>query len=197
MNSTSTRTTPQHHLLGLNPASASPFNPSTFQVPSTPSMECPSAQGSPSQILNANSFHSSVGHFPCVGHHLHLFHPQPLQSFNFILFLYKQTMFTAWDPLGRTSPTTLNPAWEELGWTLGLTLVLAASFNKKTDPSAKEDSSWRRTYKHGSRDGPSFSSLSSCPDSRPMQWEQRTGEVPLCTGPHAACSGRSLCGNVF
>uniref|UniRef100_A0A8C1IC64 Potassium voltage-gated channel, KQT-like subfamily, member 5b n=1 Tax=Cyprinus carpio TaxID=7962 RepID=A0A8C1IC64_CYPCA len=29
---------------GLNPASASPFNPSTFQVPSTPCMECPSAQ---------------------------------------------------------------------------------------------------------------------------------------------------------
>uniref|UniRef100_A0A8C2I9X6 Potassium voltage-gated channel, KQT-like subfamily, member 5b n=1 Tax=Cyprinus carpio TaxID=7962 RepID=A0A8C2I9X6_CYPCA len=36
---------------GLNPASASPFNPLTFQVPSTPSLECPSAQGSPSQIL--------------------------------------------------------------------------------------------------------------------------------------------------
>uniref|UniRef100_A0A8C2KFB7 Potassium channel voltage dependent KCNQ C-terminal domain-containing protein n=1 Tax=Cyprinus carpio TaxID=7962 RepID=A0A8C2KFB7_CYPCA len=29
---------------GLNLASASPFNPSTFQVPSTPCMECPSAQ---------------------------------------------------------------------------------------------------------------------------------------------------------
>uniref|UniRef100_A0A672N8T5 Potassium voltage-gated channel subfamily KQT member 5-like n=1 Tax=Sinocyclocheilus grahami TaxID=75366 RepID=A0A672N8T5_SINGR len=45
---------------GLNPASASPFNPSTFHVPSTPSLECPSAQVSPSQILSVSSFHSSV-----------------------------------------------------------------------------------------------------------------------------------------
>ncbi|XP_073808221.1 potassium voltage-gated channel subfamily KQT member 4 isoform X2 [Danio rerio] len=129
---------------GLNPASASPFNLSTFQVPSTPSLECPSAQGSPSQILNANSFHSSIGHFPSVGQP-----PPPLSSTT----TSKYQLSTVPSQAGHArsmGPTRSDPAdyakscFRGVGIDLGLNSSMICKLQQKNRPSAKEDSSWRR-----------------------------------------------------
>ncbi|KAL0203634.1 hypothetical protein M9458_001652, partial [Cirrhinus mrigala] len=125
---------------GLNPASTSPFNPSTFQVPSTPSMECPSAQGSPSQILSANSFHSSVGHFPCVGQP-----PPPLPS-----SASSKLQLSSLPPqpghVRSMGPSRSDPSdyTKSCLRGVGIDFQLNSSIQQKNRPSAKEDSSWRR-----------------------------------------------------
>ncbi|XP_048053087.1 potassium voltage-gated channel subfamily KQT member 5 isoform X1 [Megalobrama amblycephala] len=129
---------------GLNPASASPFNPSTFQVPSTPSMECPSAQGSPSQNLTANSFHSSVVHFPCIGQP-----PPPLPSTASSKF---QLSPVPPQPGHAHSmgPSRSDPAdyakscFRGVGIDFGLNSSMGCKLQQKTRPNSKEDSSWRR-----------------------------------------------------
>ncbi|XP_059410178.1 potassium voltage-gated channel subfamily KQT member 5 isoform X2 [Carassius carassius] len=128
---------------GLHPASASPFNPSTFQVPSTPSMECPSAQGSPSQILSSNSFHSSVGHFPCVSQP-----PPPLPS------QASSKQLSSVPPQAghvrsmgpcRSDPTDYSKScFRGVGMDFGLNSSISCKLQQKSRPSAKEDSSWRR-----------------------------------------------------
>ncbi|XP_067297571.1 potassium voltage-gated channel subfamily KQT member 4 isoform X2 [Pseudorasbora parva] len=129
---------------GLNPPSASPFNPSSFQVPSTPSMECPSAHGSPSQILNANSFHSSVGHFPCITQP-----PPPLLS----TASSKLQLSTVPPQPGHAhsmGPSRSDPAdyakscFRGVGIDFGLNSSMACKLQQKTRSNAKEDSSWRR-----------------------------------------------------
>ncbi|RXN02823.1 potassium voltage-gated channel subfamily KQT member 5-like protein [Labeo rohita] len=125
---------------GLNPASTSPFNPSTFQVPSAPSMECPSAQGSPSQILSANSFHSSVGHFPCVGQP-----PPPLPS-----SASSKLQLSSVPPqpghVRSMGPSRSDPSdyTKSCFRGVGIDFRLNSSIQQKNRPSAKEDSSWRR-----------------------------------------------------
>ncbi|XP_052401170.1 potassium voltage-gated channel subfamily KQT member 5 isoform X2 [Carassius gibelio] len=129
---------------GLHPASASPFNPSTFQVPSTPSMECPSAQGSPSQILSANSFHSSVGHFPCVSQP-----PPPLSSPTSsklqLSSVPPQAGHVRSMGPSRSDPTDYSKScFRGVGMDFGLNSSISCKLQQKSRPSAKEDSSWRR-----------------------------------------------------
>ncbi|XP_052455760.1 potassium voltage-gated channel subfamily KQT member 5 isoform X1 [Carassius gibelio] len=127
---------------GLNPASASPFNPLTFQVPSTPSLECPSAQGSPSQILSASSFHSSAGHFPCVRQpppHL----PSPASSK--LSTVPPQTGHVRSMGPSRSDPNDYSKScFREAGIDFGLNSSISCKLQQKNRPSAKEDSSWRR-----------------------------------------------------
>ncbi|XP_051558595.1 potassium voltage-gated channel subfamily KQT member 5-like isoform X2 [Myxocyprinus asiaticus] len=129
---------------GLNPASASPFNPSTFQVPSTPSTDCPSAQGSPSQILSSNRLHSTGGHFPCVRQPP----PPPLSTAS-----SKHQLSTVPSQPGLTriiGPCRSNPAdyaqscFKGVGLEFGLNSSVGCKLQQRSRPSAKEDSSWRR-----------------------------------------------------
>uniref|UniRef100_A0A9J8AK18 Potassium voltage-gated channel, KQT-like subfamily, member 5b n=1 Tax=Cyprinus carpio carpio TaxID=630221 RepID=A0A9J8AK18_CYPCA len=129
---------------GLNPASASPFNPSTFQVPSTPCMECPSAQGSPSQILSTNSFHSSVGHFPCVGQPPPPFPSQASSKLQPSSVPPQAGHVRSMGP-SRSDPTDYSKScFRGVGMDFGLNSSISCKLQQKTRPSAKEDSSWRR-----------------------------------------------------
>ncbi|XP_051981996.1 potassium voltage-gated channel subfamily KQT member 5 isoform X2 [Xyrauchen texanus] len=129
---------------GLNPASASPFNSSTFQVPSTPSTDCPSAQGSPSQILSTNRLHSTGGHFPFV-------RQPPLPPLS--TASSKHQLSTAPSQSGLThiiGPCRSNPAdyaqscFRGVGLEFGLNSSMGCKLQQRSRPSAKEDSSWRR-----------------------------------------------------
>ncbi|XP_051560522.1 potassium voltage-gated channel subfamily KQT member 5-like [Myxocyprinus asiaticus] len=129
---------------GLNPASVSPFNPSTFQVPSTPSMECPSAQESPSQILSTNSLHSTGVHFPCVGQL-----PPPPPSIS--SFKHQLSTVPSQPGLNRSiGPCRSDPAdyaqscFRGVGLDFGLNSSMSCKLQQRSRPSAKEDSSWRR-----------------------------------------------------
>ncbi|XP_039513354.1 potassium voltage-gated channel subfamily KQT member 5-like [Pimephales promelas] len=127
---------------GLNPASASPFNPSAFQVPSTPSMECPSAQGSPSQILSANSFHSSVSHFPYVGQPAP---PLPPTASSKLSTFPPQLGHARSMGPSRSDPTDYAKSYfRGVGIDLGLNSSMGCKLQQKNRPNAKEDSSWRR-----------------------------------------------------
>ncbi|XP_016150787.1 potassium voltage-gated channel subfamily KQT member 5-like [Sinocyclocheilus grahami] len=129
---------------GLNPASASPFSPSTFQVPSTPSMDCPSAQGSPSQIFSANSFHSSVGHFPCVGQPTP---PLPSQASSKLQLSSVPPQAGHVRSMGpsRSDFTDYSKSYfRGVGMDFGLNYSISCKLQQKNRPSAKEDSSWRR-----------------------------------------------------
>ncbi|XP_042572328.1 potassium voltage-gated channel subfamily KQT member 5-like [Cyprinus carpio] len=129
---------------GLNLASASPFNPSTFQVPSTPCMECPSAQGSPSQILSTNSFHSSVGHFPCVGQPPPPFPSQASSKLQPSSVPPQAGHVRSMGP-SRSDPTDYSKScFRGVGMDFGLNSSISCKLQQKTRPSAKEDSSWRR-----------------------------------------------------
>uniref|UniRef100_A0A672N6M4 Potassium voltage-gated channel subfamily KQT member 5-like n=1 Tax=Sinocyclocheilus grahami TaxID=75366 RepID=A0A672N6M4_SINGR len=129
---------------GLNPASASPFNPSTFHVPSTPSLECPSAQVSPSQILSVSSFHSSVGHFPCVRQPPPPL-PSPASSKLHLFSVPPQTGHVRSMGPCRSDPTDYSKScFRGVGIDFGLNSNISCKLQQKTRPSAKEDSSWRR-----------------------------------------------------
>ncbi|XP_042613137.1 potassium voltage-gated channel subfamily KQT member 5-like [Cyprinus carpio] len=129
---------------GLNPASASPFNPLTFQVPSTPSLECPSAQGSPSQILSASSFHSSVGHFPCVRQPPPPL-PSPASSKLQLSSAPPQTGHVRSMGPSRSDPNDYSKScFRGVGIDFGLNSSISCKLQQKNRPSAKEDSSWRR-----------------------------------------------------
>ncbi|XP_056110350.1 potassium voltage-gated channel subfamily KQT member 5 [Rhinichthys klamathensis goyatoka] len=128
---------------GLNPASASPFNPSTFQVPSTPSMECPSAQGSPSQILSANSFHS-VSHFPYVGQPAPPLPPTASSKLQLSTVPPQPGHARSMGP-SRSDPTDYAKSYfRGVGIDLGLNSSMGCKLQQKNRPNAKEDSSWRR-----------------------------------------------------
>ncbi|XP_059408408.1 potassium voltage-gated channel subfamily KQT member 5-like isoform X2 [Carassius carassius] len=112
------------------------------QVPSTPSLECPSAQGSPSQILSASSFHSSAGHFPCVRQpppHL------PSPALSKLSTVPPQTGHVRSMGPSRSDPNDYSKScFTEAGIDFGLNSSISCKLQQKNRPSAKEDSSWRR-----------------------------------------------------
>ncbi|KAK7161688.1 hypothetical protein R3I94_004383 [Phoxinus phoxinus] len=129
---------------GLNPSSASPFNPSTFQIPSTPSMECPSAQGSPSQILSANSFHSSVSHFPYIGQPAPPLPPTASSKLQLSTVPPQPCHARSMGP-SRSDPADYAKSYfRGVGIDFGLNSSMGCKLQQQNRPNAKEDSSWRR-----------------------------------------------------
>ncbi|TRZ01722.1 hypothetical protein DNTS_013051, partial [Danionella cerebrum] len=125
---------------GVNPTS---FNPSPFQNPSTPSMECPSTHGSPSQIPSTNSFHSPIPHFPCISQP----HP-PIPSttpgkLQLSTVPQQSALNRSMGPT-RSDPTDYEKSSFGVGIDLGLNSNMILKLQQKIRSSSKGDSPWSR-----------------------------------------------------
>uniref|UniRef100_A0A673H0M1 Potassium voltage-gated channel, KQT-like subfamily, member 5b n=1 Tax=Sinocyclocheilus rhinocerous TaxID=307959 RepID=A0A673H0M1_9TELE len=105
---------------------------------------CPSAQVSPSQILSISSFHSSVGHFPCVRQPPPPL-PSPASSKLQLSSVPPQTgQVRSMEPC-RSDPTDYSKScFRGVGIDFGLNSSISCKLQQKNRPRAKEDSSWRR-----------------------------------------------------